>query len=121
MVAELSGRGHAVRDLLEAAGLARSSYYYALAHPRQPTRVQLRPKVAQIFSRTPNGCGHRQVAMCLRAEEGVRIADKTVLKMMASDGVALRYTPPEGLSQVQLLQGGGGAKFRQHYWSQLHG
>ena len=50
MVAELSGHGHAVRDLLEAAGLARSSYYYALAHPQQPTRVQLRPKVAQIFS-----------------------------------------------------------------------
>ena len=87
MVAELSGRGHAVRDLLEAAGLARSSYYYALAHPQQPTRARLRPKVAQIFSRTPNGCGHRQVAMCLRAEEGVRIADKTVLKMMREMGL----------------------------------
>ena len=80
MVAELSGQGHAVRDLLEAAGLARSSYYYALAHPRQPTRVRLRPKVVEIFSRTPNGCGHRQVAMCLRAEAGVRIADKTVFE-----------------------------------------
>ena len=61
-------------DLLEAAGLARSSYYYALAHPQQPTRAYLRPKVAQIFSRTANGCGHRQVAMCLRAEDGERIA-----------------------------------------------
>ena len=87
MVAELSGHGHSVRDLLEAAGLARSSYYYALAHPQRPTRVQLRAKVAQIFSRTPNGCGHRQVAMCLRAEEGVRIADKTVLKMMRQMGL----------------------------------
>ena len=87
MVAELSGHGHKLYDLLEAAGLARSSYYYALAHPQQPTRVQLRPKVAQIFSRTPNGCGHRQVAMCLRAEEGVRIADKTVLKMMRQMGL----------------------------------
>ena len=87
MVAELSGRGHAVCDLLEAAGLARSSYYYALAHPQQPTRAYLRPKVAQIFSRTPNGCGHRQVAMCLRAEEGERIADKTVLKMMGEMGL----------------------------------
>ena len=86
-VAELSGRGHAVGDLLEAAGLARSSYYYALAHPQQPTRAYLRPKVAQIFSRTPNGCGHRQVAMCLRAEEGERIADKTVLKMMGEMGL----------------------------------
>ena len=87
MVAELSGRGHKVRDLLEAAGLSRSSYYYALAHPQQPTRAQLRPKVAQIFSRTPNGCGHRQVAMCLRAEDGERIADKTVLKMMREMGL----------------------------------
>lgn len=87
MVAELSGRGHKLYDLLEVAGLARSSYYYALAHPQQPTRAQLRPKVAQIFSRTPNGCGHRQVAMCLRAEEGVRIADKTVLKMMRQMGL----------------------------------
>ena len=87
MVAKLSGRGHRLYDLLEVAGLARSSYYYALAHPQQPTRVQLRPKVAQIFSRTPNGCGHRQVAMCLRAEEGVRIADKTVLKMMRQMGL----------------------------------
>ena len=87
VVAELSGRGHKVRDLLEAAGLSRSSYYYALAHPQQPTRAQLRPKVAQIFSRTPNGCGHRQVAMCLRAEDGERIADKTVLKMMREMGL----------------------------------
>ena len=87
MVAELSGRGHKLYDLLEVAGLARSSYYYALAHPQQPTRVQLRAKVAQIFSRTPNGCGHRQVAMCLRAEEGERIADKTVLKMMRQMGL----------------------------------
>ena len=87
VIAELSGHGHRVRDLLEAAGLARSSYYYALTHPQQPTRAQLRPKVAQIFSRTPNGCGHRQVAMCLRAEEGERIADKTVLKIMREMGL----------------------------------
>ena len=87
VIAELSGHGHRVRDLLEAAGLARSSYYYALAHPKGVTRAQLRPKVAQIFSRTPNGCGHRQVAMCLRAEEGERIADKTVLKIMREMGL----------------------------------
>ena len=53
MVAELSGCGHAVCDLLEVAGLARSSYYYALAHPKGVARAHLRPKVAQIFSRTP--------------------------------------------------------------------
>ena len=86
-VAELSGQGHDLADLLGAAGLARSTYYYALAHPKAPTRPELRPKVAEIFSRTANGCGHRQAAMCLRAEEGVRIADKTALKMMNEMGL----------------------------------
>ena len=83
----LSGR-YPLSDLLECAGLARSSYYYALAHPKGPTRPELRGKVAEVFGRTPNGCGHRQIAMCLRAEEGVRIADKTVLKMMREMGVS---------------------------------
>lgn len=43
--------------------------------------------MAEIFSRTANGCGHRQVAMCLRAELGARIAYKTVLKMIREMGV----------------------------------
>ena len=74
-------------DLLECAGLARSSYYYAMAHPKQPTRPELWGKVAEVFSRTPNGCGHRQIAMCLRAEDGVTIAEKTVLKIMNEMGI----------------------------------
>ena len=41
-----------------------------------------------MFSRTPNGCGHRQLAMCLRAEEGAVIADKTALKMMREMGLS---------------------------------
>lgn len=79
---------HRLSDLLECAGLARSSYYYALSHPKAPTRPELREKVAEIFGRTPNGCGHRQIAMCLRAEEGVRIADKTVPRMMREMGIS---------------------------------
>ena len=86
-MSELSGR-YPLADLLEAAGLARSSYYYALAHPKAPTRPELREAVGEIFSRTPNGCGHRQIAMCLRAERAVRIADKTVLKIMHEAGIS---------------------------------
>ena len=73
--------------LPECAGPARSSYYYALSHPARPTRPEPRGAVAEIFSRTANGCGHRQVAMCLRAELGARIADKTVPKMMRETGI----------------------------------
>ena len=36
----LSGR-YPLSDLLEAARLPRSSYYYALAHPKAPTRPEL--------------------------------------------------------------------------------
>jgi len=112
VVAELSGQGHAVRDLLEAAGLAKSSYYYALAHPQQPTRVQLRPKVAQIFSRTPNGCGHRQIAMCLRAEEGERIADKTVLKMTREMGLRCGILRKRAYHRYNSYKGDVGQSFK---------
>jgi len=87
VVASLSGQ-HNLGDLLECAGLARSSYYYAISHPKQPTRPELWEDVAGIFSRTANGCGHRQIAMCLRAEAGVSIADKTVLKIMREMGIS---------------------------------
>ena len=83
----LSGR-YPLSDLLEAARLPRSSYYYALAHPKAPTRPELWEAAAEIFSRTPNGCGHRQIAMSLRAEQGAVIADKTVLKMMREMGIS---------------------------------
>ena len=83
----LRAEGHSLRHLLECSGLRRSTYYYALAHPRRPTRPELRDAAAEIFSRTANGCGHRQIAMCLRAEEGAVIADKTVLKMMREMGI----------------------------------
>ena len=68
----LRAEGHDLGRLLACSGLARSTYYYALAHPARPTRPELRGAVAEIFSRTANGCGHRQVAMCLRAELGAR-------------------------------------------------
>lgn len=86
-VAALRAEGHALGHLLACAELKRSTYYYALAHPPRPTRAELWEAAAEIFSRTANGCGHRQIAMCLRAEEGVVIANKTVLKMMREMGI----------------------------------
>ena len=74
--------GHLLADLLEAAGLARSTYFYALAHPARPTRPELRDRVVELFHSEANGMGHRQIAMRLRGEDGVDITDKTVLKMM---------------------------------------
>lgn len=86
-MSELSGP-YPLSDLLEAARLPRSSHHYALAHPKAPTRPELWEAVAEIFSRTANGCGHRQTAMCLRAEQGAVIADKTALKIMHEMGIS---------------------------------
>lgn len=72
---------------LEADRLSRSSYCCALAHPKAPTRPELWEAAAEMFSRTPNGCGHREMAMHLRAEQGAVIAGKTALKMMREMGI----------------------------------
>ena len=87
MIEMFSGQGHALSDLLAAAGLPRSTYHRARSHPPRPTRPELWAKAAEVFSRTANGCGHRQVAMALRAEEGEVVADKTVLKIMREMGI----------------------------------
>ena len=109
-MSELSGR-HSLGDLLAAAGLARSSYYYALCHPKAPTRPELREAVGEIFSRTANGCGHRQIAMCLRAERGVVIADKTVLKMMREMGISCGIRRETDYHRYNSYRGGVGETF----------
>ena len=54
--------------VLEKLGLKRSTYYYLRSHPREDAYADVRPLVREIFSRTPNGMGYRQVRMALRAE-----------------------------------------------------
>ncbi|MFC5222393.1 IS3 family transposase [Bifidobacterium leontopitheci] len=96
MVSALAGLGHPLRLLLKAAGLARSTYYYLLSHPPVVTRPDIEPVVAQVYARTPNGCGHRQVHMCLVHEFGVRVSRKSVLKVMRRMGLrcAIRRANP---------------------------
>lgn len=86
MIRALSGH-YRLKDLLAVSGVPASTYHYNLHHPARRTRGELWDKVIEIFHRTANGMGHRQIAMCLRAEDGVRIADKTVLKIMHEIGL----------------------------------
>ena len=50
----------------------------------------MRPLIHEMFSRTNNGMGYRQVAMALRAEQGLAISGKTVLKLMREEGLFCR-------------------------------
>ncbi len=82
------GRAQAA-DLLAASGVPASTYHYNKAKgPKAPTRPELWEGVAEVFSRTANGCGHRQIAMCLRAEKEASVANKTVLKIMHEMGIS---------------------------------
>lgn len=112
MISELSGQGHRLSDLLACSGVPASTYHYnARRPPRGPTRPELWPKAAEVFSRTPNGCGHRQIAMCLRAEEGVAIADKTVLKMMREMGISCGIRRAGGHRRYDSYRGTVGRTF----------
>ena len=114
-MAALRSDGHDLGRLLACSGLARSTYYYALAHPARPTRPELRGAVAEIFSRTANGCGHRQVAMCLRAELGARVADKTFENVIGRDFSADGPWRKMGTDVTEFKQPWGKAYFAPVY------
>ena len=92
----LAGRGRRLGHLLEIAGLPRSTYFYHLAHPARTTRPGLEPLVREIRGRTANGCGHRQVRMCLVHEFGQKVSAKSVLRVMRRMGLrcAIRSRNP---------------------------
>lgn len=78
--------------MLDKLELPRSTYYrYAGGkNPKIDKWVDVRPIVREVFARTPNGMGYRQIAMALRAEQGLAISGKTVLKLMREEGLRCR-------------------------------
>lgn len=78
--------------MLDKLGLPKSTYYrYAGGRsPRADRWADVRPSVREAFARTPNGMGYRQVAMVLRAEQGLCVSGKTVLKLMREEGLRCR-------------------------------
>ena len=110
IVSMLAGLGHQLRHLLRAAGLAKSTYYHLLSHPAAVTRPDIEPMVAEIFARTPNGCGHRQIRMCLVHEFGVRVSHKSVLKVMRRMGLECRIRRPNPYRKYSSYRGETGAR-----------
>ena len=110
IVSMLAGLGHQLRHLLRAAGLAKSTYYHLLSHPAAVTRPDIEPMVAEIFARTPNGCGHRQIRMCLVHEFGVRVSHKSVLKVMRRMGLECRIRRPNPYREYSSYRGETGAR-----------
>ena len=76
--------------MLEKLDLKRSTYYYHLSHPKQDRYSDVRPLLHEVFARTANGMGYRQVALALRNEQGLCISGKTVLRLMREEGLRCR-------------------------------
>lgn len=78
--------------MLERLGLPRSTYcrYAGGRNPEADRWADVRPLIREVSSRTPNGMGYRQVAMALRAEQGLSVSGKTALRLMREEGLACR-------------------------------
>jgi putative transposase len=73
--------------LLRVAGLARSTYFYHQAHAQDRDRhADLKALIRQVFSEARGRYGHRRIHAVL-ARAGIRVAKKTVAKLMGQLGL----------------------------------
>jgi len=76
---------HALPLLLQAAGLARSTFFYRQAALKVPDRhAELRTRIHEIFKEAKGRYGHRRIHAVLR-RQGWNVAPKTVLKLMRQE------------------------------------
>ncbi|WP_236594268.1 IS3 family transposase [Saccharothrix sp. 6-C] len=76
--------------LLEAAGLARSTFFHHQARQARPDpHADLKTAITQVFDRARGRYGHRRVHAVLTGQ-GRRVAKKTVLKLMNTLGLVCK-------------------------------
>ena len=81
---------HRLTDLLDAAGLARSTFFYHQARLAAPDpQAELKAAVTEVFTTNHGRYGHRRVHGEL-TKTGWQIAKKTVLKLMQELGLVCR-------------------------------
>lgn len=83
-------REYPLSMLLELMGMPRSTYYYHEANPPSDRQATERPAIVEICEKSQFRYGYRRVATALRKATGIRIADKTVLKVMREEGLLCR-------------------------------
>ena len=83
-------REYPLPTLLKLMGMSRSTYYYHEANPPSDRQATERPVIVEICEKSQFRYGYRRVAAALRKAAGIRIADKTVLKVMREEGLLCR-------------------------------
>ena len=92
LVGALRGR-FALKELLEAVGLAKSSYFYQVHAMEAPDKyAELREAVAGIFRESNATWGYRRIWGALRtADEPVVVSEKVVRNIMREDDLVVIY------------------------------
>lgn len=71
-----------LKDLLRAAGIARSTWYYNLKASQQPDKyATLKSRIIEIYNRHKGRYGYRRILLSLR-KQGHRVNHKTVQRLM---------------------------------------
>lgn len=70
MIGELR-REHALSDLLRAAGMSRSTWYYTMNTLKRVDRhAELKAKISEIYHRHKGRYGYRRITLSLRKQGG---------------------------------------------------
>ncbi|MBP2412618.1 transposase InsO family protein [Arthrobacter stackebrandtii] len=81
---------HSLPLLLQAAGLARSTFFHRQAALKKPDRhAELRAQIHEVFTGARGRYGHRRVHAVL-TRQGEQIARKTVLKLMREENLVCK-------------------------------
>lgn len=81
---------HSLQLLLDAAGLARSTFFYHLARlDRVDPQAELKAAITGAFNNARGRYGHRRIHTVL-ARQGWQVAKKTVLKLMRALGLVCK-------------------------------
>lgn len=88
-------------DLLDYVGLARSTYYYRVSHPRVDRLAGVRGLVRSVFEGSGGAYGYRRVAMAMGRDHDVRLDRKTVAKVMRQEGLGAKGRRRRGYSSYK--------------------
>lgn len=95
---------HKLEDLLEAASLARSTYFYHQSRlTQQDKHGALKQAIHQIFIGSKRRYGYRRILLQLRSQ-GWTVNHKLVYKLMGQMNLKSKVRPRK---KIQLLPGAG--------------
>lgn len=111
--------------LLAIAGLARSTFFYHQARLQDPDpHAELKASITEVFEANHGRYGHRRIH-CALVKAGLRVAKKTVLKLMRALGLAcqvrrrkryISYRGEAGKVAPNLLERDFGASAPNQKW-----